>query len=69
VRPLHLARLPAYNEYHTNYFCWFPLCDRVDSMQRPGVVSEVRLVVEAVKVFLYCLAEGFPYVEVGIWGF
>lgn len=67
MRPL--ARLPAHNEYHTNHICRFPLCDRVDSMQRPGVIPEVGLIIEAVEVFLNCLAKSFCHAEIRVWGF
>lgn len=69
MRPVRLARLPAHNEYYTNHFRRFSLCDRVHRVQRPGVVSEVGVIVEAVEVFLNCLAERFRYVEVREWGF
>ena len=68
VRPLRLARLPLHNEYHPSHFCWLSLCDRMDSVKCPGVVPEVCLIVEVVKLFLDCLAQGFRNGEVRIWG-
>ena len=58
-----------HNEYHTNHLWRFPVRNRVDSVKCPRVVSEVCLVIEAVKVFLNCLAQRLRHVEIRTWGF